>query len=364
MKKILLSTLMSVSVGLVPAVADAATASRTSTSYKTTSTSSVYYKSPTTQRNLYSNYNTSKKIPEVYTKNSNRKYYIAHPFFQPTKGKFGSVTDISYLNQSYDMQINQTFGPALSDFNASWDSSVIGIKQDFSYGITDTFALQVGAKFDMNDYTMDWALDTTPDDTFSDNKLASYGLGAQWRFADTSEWIAMAAAYYQNFDNLGDFITADVKAGYKVGTSTIYGLLRGTYVGFDGNNYGNGFEENGTGFFIAYKSNDDSSVFVEGGLGIFTVLNRDWTMNLEAMIGDYDWSSQGSIKGAIGWQPNEYFALNLYGKAQVYNSADGMDLNFYWYQPAAGINQYTKIGTAEISGNSEMSIGLQTTFYF
>ena len=43
----------------------------------------------------------SKKTTTRTYASQERKYFLAHPFFQPLKGKFGSVTDVSYAQNSF-----------------------------------------------------------------------------------------------------------------------------------------------------------------------------------------------------------------------------------------------------------------------
>lgn len=341
--------------------------------YATKDANDIYYTTPAKRSDLYKEYagQTSSKTMTTSTRTNRaetvrnelkRKYYLAHPFFQPLKGKFGSVTDFAYNTNSYDFTLNQTHGPALNDNEAKWKMTQFTVKEDLSYGITDKLAVLGMARFDSSKYEVDW--NTAPDDSESDSGINFYGLGLQWRFADNSEWIATLSGYYQRQVDVADIGVIDLKAGYKVTSNTIYGLARGWHVGFDENSYGNGIETDDAGLFIAYNVGDDSAFYFEGGLGIFSVLDEDWTLNLEAIFGNYDWHNQGSIKAAIGWQPGNSFALNLYGKAVLFDSADDKNLDFYWREPAAGLNDYTKVGTAKIDGYSEWSIGLQAILYF
>lgn len=171
----------------------------------------------------------------------------------------------------------------------------------------------------------------------------------------------------------------ELKAGYKVARSTIYGLARGWYLDLDGNSYGNGLDgkdSNGNSalMYIPYQVGDTSAIYVEGGVGVFSVLDEDWTLNVEAIFGNYDWHNQGNVKAAIGWQPNDWFALNLYAKTAFWDSADGKTLDLYWMEPgikaqAPGgtefeLNQLTKIGTVDLENFAETSIGLQAIFQF
>ena len=115
-------------------------------------------------------------------------------------------------------------------------------------------------------------------------------------------------------------------------------------------------------------------MYLEAGLGVFSVLNEDWTLNVEGLFGNYDWHNQASIKGAIGWQPNDWFALNLYVKTAFYDSANDKDLDLYWMEPsiqaqaADGTEFYldhlTQIGTVKLDNYAETSIGVQAIFQF
>ena len=368
---------------------------RTSTrTYDVKDGKNLYYSAPQNRSALYKQYDaasrpgtsttTTKTVrttrAETVRNELKRKYYLAHPFFQPLKGKFGSITDLSYLMSSYKFDMNQTVpvydsGSAtpteplypLSGLDGKWDMTQFTVKEDFSYGITDKIAVVGMLQYDWSDYEFKWSDGST--DKMDNNDLNMFGLGLQWRFLDNDKWIATASAYYQHQKDISNNVLAEIKAGYKVASSTIYGLARGWYLDFDGNSYGNGIEgkdANGDSalMYIPYKTDVDNTFYVEGGVGVFSVLDEDWTLNLEAIFGHYDWHQQGSIKGAIGWQPNDWFALNLYAKTAFYDSADDKKLDMYWLEPAVGLNSLTKIGEVKLKDYKETSIGLQAILYF
>ena len=353
---------------------------RTSTkTYDQADAANIYYTTPANRSELYKQYDAGNGTAtvrttraETYRTELRRKYYLAHPFFQPTKGKFGSVTDLSYNSNSYDLALTPADGVALSDPNGKWDMSQFSIKEDFSYGITDRLAVLAMARFDMSDYKFDWALPQTPDDTMDDNGINLLGLGLQWRFVDTTNWIATASAYYQYQQDVSNNIVLDLKAGYKISSSTIYGLVRGWYLNFDGNSYGNGVtgktaEGEDATFYLAYNTDADNTFYVEGGVGVFSVLDEDWTLNVEAILGNYDWHNQASLKAAIGWQPNDWFALNLYGRMAVWDSANGKDLSFWQTDTNPDSPYYTQLirmGEANLDNYSDFSVGLQAIFMF
>ena len=362
---------------------------RTSTkTYDQADAANIYYTTPANRSELYKQYDAGNGTAtvrttraETYRTELRRKYYLAHPFFQPTKGKFGSVTDLSYNSNSYDLALTpvQYILPdgsivktSINDPNGKWDMSQFSIKEDFSYGITDRLAVLAMARFDMSDYKFDWALPQTPDDTMDDNGINLLGLGLQWRFVDTADWIATASAYYQYQQDVSNNIVLDLKAGYKISSSTIYGLVRGWYLNFDGNSYGNGVtgktaEGEDATFYLAYNTDADNTFYVEGGVGVFSVLDEDWTLNVEAILGNYDWHNQASLKAAIGWQPNDWFALNLYGRMAVWDSANGKDLSFWQTDTNPDSPYYTQLirmGEANLDNYSDFSVGLQAIFMF
>jgi hypothetical protein len=331
----------------------------------------IYYTQPAKRGDMYKEYSGKSSVrtnrSETLRAELKRKYYLAHPFFQPLKGKFGSVTDASYTEGSYGFSISLApSGPvlSLSDSEAKWKMSQFSVKEDISFGITDRLAVIGMVEFDSSKYKADWKNPITTDDKTSDSGINLYGLGLQWRFADTKEWIATLSGSYQRQVDAAHIGVIDLRAGYKIESSTIYGLARGWLVGFEGDVYGNLMEGGGSGVFLAYGVGNKTYTYFEGGLGLFSVLDPDWTLNLEGVFGSYDWHNQASLKAAIGWQPASSFALNLYGKMVVYDSMDGKNLDTYFKDSSQGLNNYTYSGTAKIDDYSEWSAGLQAVLYF
>lgn len=368
----------------------------TTTNYRVQDAGDLYYTQPTRRSELYKQYdNSGRSTASATTRNvrttraetvrseMRRKYYLAHPFYQPLKGKFGSITDLSYSMNSYKVKfgyVDPTIYDAdtrealtLNGQSGKWKANQFVIKEDLSYGITDRIAILGMLRYDMSDYKFEWS--NGPDDKTDDNGLNLFGFGAQWRMVDNEKWIATASAYFQHQKHIANMYLLDLKGGYKVSRSTIYGLARAWYVDFDGDAYGNGVsgkdaEGNNATLFLAYDTNASNTVYFEGGVGVFSVLDEDWTLNLEAVFGDYDWHNQASIKGAIGWQPNDWFALNLYVKTAFYDSADDKKLDMYYYRSNTvdvNGNAYTgltKFGKAALSDYAETSLGLQVIFQF
>lgn len=363
--------------------------------YESKDAGDLYYTKPQNRSALYKQYEGANSSSARVTKTTQRttrsekivnkmrrKYFLAHPFYQPLGGMFGSHTDLSYNNSSYDFTISQTlpvwnknaseYQNILNGLGGKWDTTGFSIKEDFSYGITDRVAILGMLQYDMNEYKFEWD-NNWPDDKMDDDGLNLFGFGPQWRFVDTDEWIATASAYFQHQKDISNNFLIELKGGYKVARSTIYGLARGWYLDLDGNTYGNGIDGDAM-MYIPYQVGDSNVTYLEAGLGVFSVLNEDWTLNVEAVFGDYDWHNQANIKGAIGWQPNDLFALNLYAKVAFYDSVDGKNLDLYWMEPnikaqaADGTEFYldslTKIGTVELDNYAETKIGLQVMFQF
>ena len=357
--------------------------------YESKDAGDLYYAKPANRSALYKQYegagSSAARATKTTTRTSRsekvvgklkRKYYLAHPFFQPLGGMFGSITDMSYGMNSYDFTINQTLPVydagvevyPLNGLGGKWDANYFSVKEDFSYGITDRIAVLAMAQYDSSEYKFEWD-DNSPNDKMDDNGVNLFGVGAQWRFVDNDKWIATLSGYYQHQKDVSDNFILDLKAGYKVSSSTIYGLARGWYMALDGNSYGNGISGDdargvGATMYIPYQVGDDYAIYAEGGLGVFSVLNEDWTLNVEAILGYYDWHNQGSVKGAIGWQPNDWFGLELYAKTVFMDTADGKDLDLYWMEPSVGLDNLTKIGTVELDNYGETTVGLRAIFQF
>lgn len=305
---------------------------------------------------------------ETYRKTAKRKYFIANPFYQPLQGQVGSVTTGEYLEGKYN------FG-GVDRKLTEWS-----LKEDLSYGLTDRIALQGMAKYNADKLIWKDSIGGGKNE-YKSNGLNVYGLGLQGRIIDTDKWISTLSGYYEHQKHGVDYFIGDFKAGYKVATSTIYGLLRGWVVNMEGDIYGEYMDDvNATPAdwaMLVYGDSDDTLFMGEVGMGVWTVIAEDWTLNLEGMYGMYDWHNQLSIKGAFGWQPNDYFALNLYAKTSLYDSANKKSLDLVSEELPFDANSWntawntawndsTSHGHAvvDISKYREWSVGLQVMFQF
>ena len=109
---------------------------RTSTkTYDAADAKNIYYTQPANRSALYKQYaggdssaNVRTTRAETYRSELKRKYYLAHPFFQPLAGQFGSVTDLSYTMNSYDILLSPLGDGTVSDPNGKWDMGQFSIK--------------------------------------------------------------------------------------------------------------------------------------------------------------------------------------------------------------------------------------------
>ena len=299
--------------------------------------------------------NTTKRTytrGETYKTSAKRKYFIANPFYQPLKGQFGSVTTGEYMEGKYKFaDVNRK----LTEFS---------LKEDLSYGLTDRIALQGMAKYDWDKLT--WENSTGDKDEYKSDGLNLYGFGVQGRIIDTNKWISTLSGYYEHQKHGIDYFIADFKAGYKIDRTTIYGLGRGWLINMDGDIYGDYMEDATTWGMLVYGSGNETLFMGELGAGVWNVLSEDWTLNVEGLYGFYDWHNQLSIKGALGWQPNDFFALNLYAKTSLYDTADDKVLDIYEGNLPLNWANWESAGTAkvDISKYREWSVGLQVMFQF
>ena len=329
----------------------------------------------------------TKRATKSYS-SQERKYFLAHPFFQPLKGNFGSVTDFSYAKNSFkfdllngsvlglDPNVAAEYGNVLGIdipmISGKAETSQFAIKEDFSYGLTDRLALVVMAQYDKTKTTFkDWT-GGEGEDSRSDSGLNLYGIGLQGRFVDTDEWIAMSELYFQHQKDTANTFIGGIKAGYKIDRTTIYGLGRISYTNLiDGDIYG-AFVNDATGdwLMLSYNTNAKDIFQVEGGLGAFAVLDKYFTLNGEMLFGHYDWHNQLNIKGALGWQPADSFALNLYASTVLYDSAKGKVRQYLNYDVDPELpSPYTSSvvyvnGDYKIKTYNEWKVGVQAILHF
>ena len=376
--------------------------------YRNIITNNFYYNQPA-QSNYYtpkkSSYNTGdyyKGDVKKQTKNTSkqyssqeRKFFLAHPFFQPLKGKFGSVTDLSYAHNDFKFDIlngaTYDVGPSSNGYNThvpfmnmvlpnplsgKAETAQVTVKEDFSYGLSDTLSIIGMVQYDKTKVSFkDWS-EGSASDSKTDSGLNIFGIGLQNRFIDMDKWIGMIAGFFQHQKDTANTFIGDVKVGYKINRTTVYGLARLGYSDLiKGDTYGMYVDDANQDFLmLSYKTGVNDILYVEGGMGVFSVLNKDFTLNGELIYGNYDWHNQLNVKGGIAWQPGSSFALNLYAMASIYDSADNKTKTYMTYEnnpdssgyPA--LNQGTTAvyttGDYKIKDYNEWKIGVQAIFYF
>lgn len=316
-----------------------------------------------------------------------RKYFLAHPFFQPLKGNFGSVTDLAYSTSKFDFELlnasvldidsnSSTYGTVIGTgtnlgFTGKMKTEQFLVKEDFSFGITDRLAVLAMGQYDSTRVKIfDWNTGD-PETKYSDSGLNVFGFGLQYRFVDSPKYIGMVAGYYESQRDTADSFLADVKFGYKINRTTLYGVGRAGYSRLkNGDIYGAYVDdETGDWLMMSYKTNIKDVTYIEGGLGLFSVLNKYFTLNGEMFFGNYDWHNQLTLKGAVGVQPYDVFALNLYAMGVLYDSADNKvkkymnyDVNPDNYSPATELVYTT--GDYKMKKYNEYKFGVQMILHF
>ena len=384
---------------------------RRSGGYSNTITNNFYYGQPAQYSNrgqAYRDYNegvveeSKESVVQTRTVRSSqeRKYFLAHPFFQPLKGRFGSVTDLSYAKNSFKVDILngsvKDLDPASSTYNersivypgngsGKAEISQFLIKEDLSFGLSDTLALMLMAQYDKTTVQFkDWDNDSSNDEV-THSGLNIFGIGLQNRFVDTDEWIAMFSAFLQHQRKTSNSFVFDVKAGYKVNRTTIYGLGRLAYVNLtNGDIYGAYIDDpSGSWAMFSYKEGVNDVTYGELGAGFFSVLSKYTYLGGELIYGYYDWHNQLNLKGTFGFQPRDSFAVSLYGSVSLYDSAKNKINRYMNYDthpkfpaeplilesdPSGSIDTTSKLlyttGDYRIKNYSEWKIGVQAILYF
>lgn len=336
-------------------------------------------------------------------KSQERKFFLAHPFFQPLKGKFGSVTDVSYAKGTTNLTLlnaniqdldassstagNIARGLTFSGGNptAKEITTQFAVKEDISYGLTDKLALMLMAQYDKTDMEIkDWS-DGSAGTKTSESGLNIFGIGLQGRFLDTPEYIGMLSGYFQHQKDAANTLMAELKLGTKVDRFTLYGLARASYSKLENKGAYGAYmkEDNGDWLMLSYQLNTDSVFQAEGGIGAFAVFNKYMTGKAELTYGSYDWHEQMNLRGEIGFQPGDSFAINLYASVALYDSAKGKTKTYLNYdvdpewgtsggvKDAGGnviISPSSKLiytyGDYKINKYNEYKIGVQGILYF
>ena len=395
---------------------------RRSGGYNNTINNNFYYGQPVQQASaskrsqMYRDYdNEQPVVKKQYTEQTKteyssqmRKYFLAHPFFQPLKGKFGSVTDLSYSQSGFKFDIlnagildldnftpSPTYGnvypnqPLLYSLSGKAKINQLLIKEDVSFGLSDTLSLILTAQYDKTKVKIgDYSTNNPSPDDLSNNEVSHsglniFGIGLQNRFVDNDEWIAMFSGFFQHQKDTANTLLFDIKGGYKINKTTVYGLARLGYSNLIEDDIYGAFWDDASGdwLMLSYNSDAKDVFYIEGGAGLFSVLNKYTYLGGELIYGHYDWHNQLNIKGTIGFQPNDSFALSFYASASLYDSAKNKVRQYMQYDvnpdiqpgglPEGGpviISDQSKLvyttGDYKIKSYNEWKIGLQAILYF
>ncbi|MDR0803922.1 MAG: hypothetical protein LBO08_02435 [Rickettsiales bacterium] len=298
-----------------------------------------------------------------------RKYYLSNPFFQPMQGKFGSITNIAYNFGGFDFNMGANANAELNDRGGNWSYNSISVDEDLSVGITDTLSVMGKLRWSSKNYEYGWDNDISKwPSEFNTSKQHDQGfdvlgLGLQWRFVNDTDWIGYVGGHYHRYIDIADVFMADAKVGYKIANSTVYGLGRFYYFSFEADNAGWAVEDNTNGSIAVISDYETSgTTYGEVGLGLFSVLAPDWTLNLEGTVGDYHWHSAGAILAELGWQPGQSFSLNIWGKMSVFDSVNGKKMDLWAWDAITPTPALA--GQAKLDNYSDVSVGVRAILYF
>jgi hypothetical protein len=273
------------------------------------------------------------------------------------------------LDPNVPSEYNKIIGVQNILVSGKEETSMFAVKEDLSYGLTDTLALVLMAQYDKTKVTFkDWS-GGEPADTNSRSGLNLFGAGLQNRFVDNTDWIVMGEAFFQHQKDTANTFMGAIKAGYKIDRTTVYGVGRLSYTNLiKGDIYGSYVEApDGDWMMLSYKTDVKNIFQGEAGLGAFAVLNKYFTLNGELIYGFYDWHNQLNLKGTLGVQPADHFALNLYASTSLYDSAKGKTRQYINYdvnpEGVASSVVYT-VGDYNIKNYNEWKIGVQAILYF
>jgi hypothetical protein len=307
--------------------------------------------------------------PKPAKKISNEpRYDLPDPFFQPLQGHVGSVTDLGFYSERFGFDIIDCTGP-WGGLSGDWKTSGWNIKEDLSVGITDQLALVGSLKYSNYKYNMNWDDPSISNDKAKKSGIEVWGLGLQWKFYEDQDWVMYLGGYYQSYWGGTNAFMGDSKIGYKFDSLTLYGLLRLGYLNLKDPNYGYSITNASTNqtVFMVLGYDSKNVLLIEGGAGIYAKLAQEWSLNLEAVYGSYEWHNNMSGKAAIYWQPTNNFAFGIYGKTTLFDSVNSRDRPFgiYSNDPASATpNILTHKGDISINNYRETQFGVQAFLYF
>jgi hypothetical protein len=346
----------------------------------------MYYVSPNRRGQIWDDFNddcgdnceTTAPQPIIRSEAARARFgklRLTHPFFQPEEGRVGSVTSLGHARNTFSFEVPVIENPGIAALlppvwfdgeSGAWRANQTFIKQDLAYGINDRVAVVGNIKFGSTKVEMDWDAPDLSADKDSHSQIDQAGVGVLWRFYEDADYIANIGAMYQ-WTKTNNAIALDGKFGRKIGNSTIYALGRAWGISWDDAAYGVYIEDLAKGgYYIVFNQDVPSMLFnFEAGAGIFSALDENWSVGAELVFGDYDWHSQAGISAHLNYQPSETFAIGLFGRMSVWDSAQNNDnIEMWWLDPVITLSVPVFVGRTELSKYSDMMFGARMFLYF
>ena len=306
----------------------------------------------------------------------NEMKVLAHPFFMPAAGRFAAISDIGWHRTTFDFVVPE-INPALATTQLSdwqdgeaggWRSSQLFFKQDLVYGISDTFAIRGNVKYAIrNDARMSW--DRFDPSTARSSGFDQLGIGLQWRAFEDADSIAQIGLTYQ-WTEWTNALALDGRIGRKMGQSTLYARAALWGISWRNDAYGAYMPSaGGDQYYIVFNDDAALTFVVEGAVGIFSALTRNWSVGGEFIVGHYDWHNQAAIAGTLNFQPVENFAIGLYARMSIWDDANGTGTARMWASspgapPAGSGGILVPVGSTNLSNYRDIMFGVRGIVYF
>ncbi|MCL2629425.1 MAG: hypothetical protein FWD33_01910 [Alphaproteobacteria bacterium] len=304
---------------------------------------------------------------------------LADPFFQPTQGRVAFSLAADFAQTKHRFTVLDSFNVDNSLVNLqgqtlSWKGSQFLYKGGVSFGLTDALEVKAAAAFHNSRFTyygrdvsQTTGLLTGGNITHNDDGFDSWGVGLGWRAYEDEDVIFRLSLEYRSWEKT-DLIYANAMGGLKLGAagSKVYVSAAGFFYNNDGNMYGFGIvDETGHGEFVIYEEDNKRPTYIEGTLGLFTVLTDEIHLDLNATFANLSWHNVASIGGQLAFQPVESFAIVAYGQYVVWDSAKGgQDLRLWSTAGAANPGVNAPQSRVHLEQPRQFVVGLGAKLYF
>ncbi|MDR0449537.1 MAG: hypothetical protein LBG89_03735 [Rickettsiales bacterium] len=306
---------------------------------------------------------------------------LAHPFFQPAEGKFAISLNADYARTSNEFTILQNYQPItpfgvqnLNGHTFDWTGSQLIYKAGASYGITDSVEVKGAVSFHNSTWTYggrgvdpSTGLLNGTDIVMEDSGFESWGLGIGWRAYEDEDFIFKLSGEFRSWEK-SNLIYVGGMGGVKRGNSTIYASVGGFFYNNEGNAYGFGLADmNGAMEYVLYEEDNKNPMFIEGTLGLFSVLSPDFSLDVNITAADLSWHNTLSMGGTLAFQPTKSFAVMAYGQYALWDSASGMDDLRLWsniQQGAPGLTAFQPVSDVRLERPTQFAVGVGAKIYF